>query len=62
MEHSTASFLMKKNAEILFSKGRKYVNNEQDLGVEKLRQAKERYRPCLMLKKYKLTYNQLNML
>ncbi len=32
-----------------------YVNREQDLGVEGLRQAKESYHPCGMVKKYTLT-------
>lgn len=32
-----------------------YINREQDLGVPGLRQAKESYHPCFMVKKYTLT-------
>jgi hypothetical protein len=32
-----------------------YINREQDLGVKGLRQAKESYHPCFMIKKYALT-------
>ncbi|MGE5279936.1 MAG: DUF2156 domain-containing protein [Deltaproteobacteria bacterium] len=32
-----------------------YVNREQDLGVPGLRQAKESYHPCAMVKKYVMT-------
>jgi hypothetical protein len=50
------SFLMKKNAEVLYSHNRRFFNTEQDLGVENLRQAKMRFRPSFFLKKYIITY------
>lgn len=56
------SFLIKKNAEILFSLGKRTFNYEQDLGIGNLRIAKERFRPTHFLKKYKLTYHQSKML
>jgi hypothetical protein len=37
------------------AKGYAYVNREQDLGVLGLRQAKESYHPCRMVKKYTLS-------
>jgi len=51
------SFLMKKNAEVLFSFKKLIFNYEQDLGMENLRDAKTRFRPTQFLKKYKLTYH-----
>lgn len=50
------SFLMKKNAEILFSFKKLIFNYEQDLGMENLRDAKIRFRPTQFLKKYRLSY------
>ncbi|MFH1233619.1 MAG: hypothetical protein V1649_03135 [Patescibacteria group bacterium] len=48
------SFLMKKNAEILFSLKKLIFNYEQDLGLDALRDAKTRFRPTQFLKKYTL--------
>jgi hypothetical protein len=50
------SYLMKKNAEMLFNKGKSLFNYEQDLGLENLRDAKMRFRPYGFLKQYHLTY------
>lgn len=36
------------------ARGFDFVNREQDLGVPGLRQAKESYRPCAMVKKFRL--------
>jgi hypothetical protein len=47
---------MKKNAEMLFNKGKSLFNYEQDLGLENLRDAKMRFRPYGFLKQYHLTY------
>ena len=46
------AFLMKALGESLFKAGKKYFNYEQDLGLENLRTAKERFRPVFYLKKY----------
>ena len=46
------AFLMKSLGEVLFKAGKKYFNYEQDLGLENLRTAKERFRPVRFLKKY----------
>lgn len=46
------TFLIKKSAEILSSHNKKYINYEQDLGIESLRIAKARLRPVYFLKKY----------
>jgi len=46
------AFLMKALGESLSIAGKKYFNYEQDLGLENLRIAKERFRPVLYLKKY----------
>lgn len=50
-------FLMKKKSEILFSLKKRFLNQEQDLGIESLRQAKSRFRPCFFLKKYIVSYS-----
>ncbi|HVW66632.1 MAG TPA: phosphatidylglycerol lysyltransferase domain-containing protein [Candidatus Peribacteraceae bacterium] len=50
------SYLMKKNAEILYSFDKKLFNYEQDLGLQNLRDAKSRFRPTLFFKQYCLTY------
>lgn len=49
-------FLIKNCAEILFSMHKIFLNQEQDLGLENLRQAKSRFRPSFFLKKYTVTY------
>ena len=36
--------------------GYKYVNMEQDLGIDGLRRAKRSYHPAFMIKKYTLEY------
>lgn len=46
------AFLRQKNAEILFSFNKQSLNDEQDLGIENLRQAKMQFRPSNFLKKY----------
>ena len=33
---------------------RKYLNREDDMGLETLRHAKQAYHPCMMIKKYRL--------
>lgn len=48
----STAFLLQSLAKILSSKGIKYFNYEQDLGLENLRTAKERFRPTFFLKKY----------
>ncbi len=49
-------FLMKQNSKVFLDLGINYMNHEQDLGVEKLRYAKMRFRPALFLKKYLVRY------
>jgi hypothetical protein len=56
------TFLMKKNAEILFNHKKSVFNYEQDLGMANLRDAKTRFRPVKFLKKYKLTAREIKML
>ena len=51
----TNAFLMKSLSDSLFSLGKAYFNYEQDLGLDNLRIAKERYRPTFFLKKYIVT-------
>lgn len=46
------AFLLQSLAKTLSIKGIKYFNYEQDLGLENLRTAKERFRPAFFLKKY----------
>ncbi|MCE9548884.1 phosphatidylglycerol lysyltransferase domain-containing protein [Candidatus Nomurabacteria bacterium] len=53
------SFLMQRNAEILYTKGKKYFNYEQDVGSPSLRVAKTLFRPCFFLKKYLIAYKNL---
>ena len=48
----TNAFVMKNLATILHANGSTFFNYEQDLGMENLRQAKERFRPIRFLKKY----------
>ncbi len=48
------AFLMQESARLLLPLGARYLNAEQDLGRENLRLAKERFRPCRFLKKYKI--------
>ena len=50
------AFLMQKSAEILHSNEKKYLDYEQDLGKENLREAKRRFRPSFFLKKYQVSY------
>lgn len=50
------SFLMKENARIFVSYGKKYLNFEQDLGIPNLRLSKKLFRPAFFLKKYKISY------
>lgn len=49
------SFLMQQNSKILQSFNLKYLNFEQDLGVESLKFTKNKLRPSHFLKKYKIT-------
>lgn len=48
----TNAFLMKSMAAIVKSHGRRYFNYEQDLGLQNLRDGKNRFRPAFFLKKY----------
>ncbi len=48
-------FLIKKISELLFSKNKNLLNQEQDLGIDSMREAKMRFRPCFFLKKYTIS-------
>lgn len=50
------AYLLQSLAVILSTYGIKYFNYEQDLGLENLRTAKERFRPVFFLKKYNIGY------
>ena len=50
------AYLMKQNAEMLHREGISFLNFEQDLGLQNLRNAKTLYRPASFLKKYQLSY------
>ena len=56
----TNALLMKNLGEILQGRGKSYFNYEQDLGIESLRQAKERFRPSYFLKKYIVTQLEIS--
>jgi len=49
-------FLMQQNAKILENLNLKYLNFEQDLGIEALKFTKNKFRPSHFLKKYLITY------
>ena len=49
-------FLMQKNSKVFLDLGINYLNHEQDLGIDRLRDSKMRFRPIKFLKKYQLTY------
>ena len=48
------SYMMKMMSEVLFGHSVRYFNYEQDLGLENLRDGKNRFRPSFFLKKYKV--------
>lgn len=48
-------YVMQETARELAALGCRYLNYEQDLGLEGLKKAKASYHPCHMLKKYTLT-------
>jgi hypothetical protein len=52
--------LYKETARAHFEKGAKYLNREQDLGIEGLRKAKESWSPITFLKKYTISCRQLH--
>ncbi len=52
------AFLIKKSAEILSTFHKKFINYEQDLGIESLRIAKSRLNPVSFLKKYTIRYSK----
>jgi hypothetical protein len=53
------AFLRKKNAEIISSFNKEFMNDEQDLGIEKLRDAKMQFRHHSFLKKYKVQAKEI---
>lgn len=55
-----ASYLVKSVADILLTKGSHFVNWEQDLGLDGLRQLKRSYHQDHFLKKYSLSYAKTN--
>ena len=44
-------------AKLLLERGYKFVNREEDLGIEGLRKAKQSYKPAVWLKKGVAVYN-----
>lgn len=52
------AYLLKSLAIILSTYNIKYFNYEQDLGLENLRIAKERFRPVFFLKKYNINFKK----
>lgn len=48
-------FLKQQTAHMLYERGCKYINYEQDLGVPGLKKAKKSFRPIHMLKKYTIS-------
>ncbi len=52
-------FLYSNMANFLAEKGCKYINIQQDLGIEGLRRSKLDYRPISFLKKYLISFKQL---
>ncbi len=55
---SVSDVLNWEEAKILHSKGVKYFNWEQDLGIPGLRKSKEKYKPAFHLKKVVLTHKE----
>ncbi|HTE48992.1 MAG TPA: phosphatidylglycerol lysyltransferase domain-containing protein [Candidatus Paceibacterota bacterium] len=53
-----SAYLIQSLARILSARDIKYFNYEQDLGLQNLRIAKERFRPAFFLKKYTACYNK----
>jgi len=47
-------YIIRETAKILDKNGTKFINFVQDVGVEGLRNMKKSYRPCKLLKKYKI--------
>ena len=47
-------YLMRESAKILFEKGYKYINFEQDLGLQGLKASKERFSTGIFLEKFKV--------
>lgn len=53
--HGITSFLYHSMAVLLYEKGCRYINLEQDLGIDGLRKAKKQMNPIYFLKKYSIT-------
>ncbi len=53
-------YMFKMNAREFLYKDCKYINMEQDLGIPGLRTAKEQWNPISYLKKYTISYPQIN--